>query len=182
MRRMERLSRYLSYLLRHNPEDLPMEEDGFVPVDEILKKVKKRFPWADLEMIIKLSEGKGARFEIRGNRIRALYGHSIPVKINLEEIKDVDYLYHGTTPESAKRILKEGLKPMGRRKVHLSPSMEQALKVGKRKTEEPVVLRIDARSAIKRGIRIEKANDLVYLSDYIPPEFISLVNPKEVGS
>ena len=62
---------------------------------------------------------------------------------------------------------------MGRRKVHLSPTIEQAMRVGRRRTKNPVILRIDVESAKREGIRFEKANDLVYLSDEIPPRFIS---------
>lgn len=175
---IEAVSRYLSYLLRHNPQDLPMRKDGFVPLDDVLEKVKRRFPWVDKETITKLAGGSSSRFEIRDNMIRALYGHTIPVEIELEVAEDVKFLYHGTTAEAARKILVEGLKPMGRRKVHLSPSVEQAIRVGKRRTENPVVLKIDVEAARKEGIKFEKANDLVYLSDEIPPKFISVVKKR----
>lgn len=176
---LERISRYLSYLLRHDPEDLPMRKDGFVPIEDVLKKLKGRFPSVDRNIIKKLAEGSESRFEIKNNMMRALYGHTIPVEIHLKPADDVKYLYHGTTPSAAKKILREGLKPMGRRKVHLSPTIEQAIKVGRRRTKNPVILRIDVESAKKEGIRFEKANDLVYLSDEIPPRFISRVDVRE---
>jgi len=60
--------------------------------------------------------------------------------------------------------------------VHLSASVEDAIEVGKRRTDRPVVLRIDAKAALAEGVRIEKATDRVYVADFIPPEFISLLD------
>lgn len=174
------ISKYLSYILRHNPKGLPISKDGFIPIEDILKKIRKRFPRVDEKILYKLAEGTNSRFEIKNGRIRALYGHTIPVEISLEVDTKVDILYHGTTRDSAEKILKEGLKPRGRLKVHLSPTIEQAIKVGRRKTRKPVILKIDVRSARKHGIVFEKANELVYLADEIPPILISrLSNDKD---
>ena len=52
------------------------------------------------------------------------------------------------------------------------------MKVGMRRTRNPVILRIDAESAIREGIIFEKANELVYLSGEIPPKFISEVKER----
>lgn len=177
---MEKLSRYLSYLLRHNPEDLPMREDGFVPLNKLMEKIKKRFPWSSLEIIKNLANREDSRFEIKNGMIRALYGHTIPVKIELQPANKVKFLYHGTTPDAIEKILREGLKPMNRRKVHLSPTVEQAIRVAKRRTRNPVVLRIDVGAAAQKGIKFEKANELVYLSDKIPPDFISIEGKYEI--
>ncbi|RLF38456.1 MAG: RNA 2'-phosphotransferase [Thermoplasmata archaeon] len=173
------VSKYLSYLLRHNPEGLPISKDGFIPIEDILKKIRKRFPNVDEKILYKLNEGSKSRFEIKNGRIRALYGHTIPVEIPLEIDIDVEILYHGTTKEAAEKILKEGLKRKGRRKVHLSSTIQQAIRVGKRRTKNPVILKIDAESARNNGIVFEKANDLVYLSEEIPPIFISKLSNNE---
>ena len=39
-----RVSRYMSYLLRHNPENLRIDAHGFVNLKELLNKVRQRFP------------------------------------------------------------------------------------------------------------------------------------------
>jgi len=71
---------------------------------------------------------------------------------NLPEEKEIGVLYHGTTPESASKILEGGLKSMNCRKVHLSTTKNIARKVGKRRTSNPIILVIDARKARKEGI------------------------------
>jgi RNA:NAD 2'-phosphotransferase (TPT1/KptA family) len=81
------------------------------------------------------------RFEIKDDKIRALYGHSssyssfIPfTKIQKIASKPPDILYHGTSPYTAKNIMSEGLRPMNRQYVHLSTDKNTALQVGKRNT------------------------------------------------
>ncbi|MFX1450488.1 MAG: RNA 2'-phosphotransferase [Promethearchaeota archaeon] len=166
------ISKYMSYLLRHNPKNLNLDKEGFVNLDEFLNFIQLKYKSLQKEDLIAIIR-ENERYEINNNRIRAIYGHSIDVSYELEQI-NIDKLYHGTTQNAVERILKEGLKPMGRKKVHLSTTVETAIKVGRRRTKNPVILIIDALSAIKQGIKIEKATDKVYLVDYIPPKFIKV--------
>lgn len=52
-------------------------------------------PEALMEVVV---EGKEERLQLnpRGNRIRALYGHSIPVELEGDPVKPPTCLYHGT--------------------------------------------------------------------------------------
>lgn len=170
-----KVSKYLSYLLRHNPEKLEMDAHGFIGLNPLLKKVGERFP-VDKNYIFKMVEGSDKkRFEIVGDKIRAVYGHTIPVALKLEEDRTVSTLYHGTTPKAASNILREGLKPMERRWVHLSSTFELAKNVGLRRTDNPVVLKVDVESARKKGVKFYKATEKVYLSSYIKPKYIQHV-------
>lgn len=170
-----RVSKYMSYLLRHNPENLNVDRCGFVSLDELLEKIRERFQ-IDKKFIFEIVEKSDRkRFEIVEDKIRALYGHTIPVKLQLEEDKSVKVLCHGTTLDAASKILKAGLKPMRRRWVHLSPTIEIAMHIGLRRTQKPVVLKIDAEAARKNGAKFYKATDTVYLCSYIPPECIKRV-------
>jgi len=171
------VSKYVSYLLRHNPEDMEIDAEGFVDLDELVSKVKRRYPTVDRNFLIQMvNESERKRFEIVDNKIRALYGHTIPVHIHLKEDKKVAVLYHGTTPEAAKEILEKSLKPMKRRWVHLSPTEEIAREVGKRRTNSPVVLVIDASEARNSGIRFYKATDKVYVCEYVPARCIRILH------
>jgi putative RNA 2'-phosphotransferase len=169
------ISKAMSYYLRHC-KDLKISEDGFVILHNLLEKLREK--WSslsreDIEKIVR-DDQKG-RFEIFNDKIRSRYGHSIDVCFNLP-VAEVDILYHGTSKEFSKIILNEGLKPMRRKKVHLSKTIEDAMEVAKRR-KDPVVLKIDAQRAIKEGIKIQEATDKVYLVDYIPGIFISILNP-----
>lgn len=176
------VSRYMSYLLRHCPQSLEMDAEGFVSVDELLEKISARY-LVDKGLILEIvNESDRKRFEIKGNRIRALYGHTIPVRLKFEEDRKIKSLYHGTTPDAASKIMKEGLKSMKRKWVHLSPTMGIAKEVGIRRTQHPVVLEIDAETAIRDGIRFYRATDKVYICGFIPPKYVRITGRRQPNS
>ncbi len=179
-RRAKRLGKLLAGLLRHFPEAVGLrpDEEGWVDIDELVRAIKTRwrnrhlYQWLKPEHVYEVAamDDKG-RFEVRDGRIRATYGHSYKVKITYPEDKESKILYHGTTRESLRKILSEGIKPMRRLWVHLSSSPEDALLVALRKTRYPVILKIDAEKLRRIG-PIYKAGRSVRLVKYVPPECI----------
>lgn len=168
-----KVSKQVSYLLRHDPEDLEMDENGYVKIEDLLGKLEERFPDVDRGYLEKInSEGK-RRYEIKDDKIRAVYGHTIDVDLDLPEDEEVKKLYHGTTEWSARSILEEGLQSKDRQKTHLSADRKTAEEVGRRRTEDPVILKIDVESARKDGIKFYRATDQVYLCEGVPPQYIS---------
>ncbi len=175
-----RLSKEISYALRHAPweYELELDSEGFVPTVQLLGAINENGKHGrvitvnDIEYIIANSDK--TRFEIQGDRVRALYGHTIPMHISKEPIVPPAILYHGTTHKAAQIILKDGLKQMKRQYVHLSVDTDTAVQVGKRRDSEPVILKIDAAKAHSDGVKFYKGNDKVVLADYIPPEYISM--------
>ena len=172
------LSRTVSHALRHEPwvYELRLDSDGWVAVESLLKSLRTLKPeWSDLrldhlEKMITKSDKK--RHELSGNKIRALYGHTIPNQLEKEPVEPPEILYHGTAPETAELIRNEGLQPMDRQYVHTSSEIDTAKNVGLRKSKEPVILVINAKQAYQAGISFYKGNDKIWLSDLIPPEFI----------
>jgi len=186
-RKLEMLSKFLSLLLRHKPEifDLQMDKEGFVSVDELVGKIRtrKNFSWVtprDIMSLIK-SDAKN-RFELRVINgkyfIRARYGHNknLPVEIKYEELKpgEVKFLYHGTRKDVLPHILREGLKPMSRKYVHLTRTPEDALVVAQRRRSSSVILKIDVENFLKDGGVVYKATNKIYLAREIPPKYIRI--------
>jgi putative RNA 2'-phosphotransferase len=174
------LSKEISYALRHAPweYELELDEQGFVPIAQLLhalnesNKFEREIVQADLEEIIATSEKK--RHEIVGDKIRALYGHTVPQIIKKEPGIPPAVLYHGTTHRALPQILQDGLKPMQRQYVHLSIDVETATRVGKRRDPEPVILKIDTEAAQKAGIQFYIGNDKVWLCNRVPKECITV--------
>lgn len=181
--RRTRLSKFMSLILRHRPEiaGIKLDDEGFADINELARAISRmeRWRWVRAMDIIEISKtDEKSRFEIKGNKIRARYGHSIEVNLRYEPEEPPEFLYHGTSVLNLKNIKVEGLKPMGRKYVHLSPDEETALQVGLRHDSRPIILKIKAKEAFKKGIFFTKAGPKTYLSDNIPPEFI-LVNVNE---
>lgn len=167
------VSKYLSYLLRHHPEGLDIDHRGYVPVEQILARLRPRFPTIDRNRFQQVVDSNGKqRFELQENKIRARYGHSIPVDLQLPTAENIETLYHGTTQEAAHIILEQGLQPRGRQMVHLSATRKEARRVGRR-YGRPVVLHIDATAARSQDITFYRATDEVYLAAFVPASVIS---------
>lgn len=177
MNKLEELSKEISYALRHAPweYELEMNEEGWVPVEQLLDALHRTEKWssiceADLNEMIEKSEKK--RHEFADGKIRAFYGHSMPMKILKEEKMPLNVLYHGTARRFLESIIKNGLLPQSRQYVHLSQDIETAENVGKRHDDKPCILIIDAKTAWNDGVKIYFGNEKVWLADAIPSRYI----------
>ena len=92
-----------------------------------------------------IEESEKKRHEISDGKIRAYYGHSVPMKIEKEEKMPPEVLFHGTARRFYKSITEKGLLPQNRQYVHLSQDIETAENVGKRHDDKPCALIIDAK-------------------------------------
>src|SRR5262249_53136414 len=124
----------------------------------------------DLSRMIQTSAKR--RYELQDGRIRALYGHSVPGKLEKLAAKPPEMLFHGTAPSTVERIKQSGLLPMRRQYVHLSVDETLAAEVGRRKSGRPVILRILAGQAHAQGVRFYVGNEKVWLADEVPADFV----------
>ena len=181
----ERFSRWMSYVLRHNPARYGLTPDrhGFVDFDELFRIAQRRYSGVPADQLRDLmSGGSGGRFELSGSRLRARYGHSIPVEPAGPPVEPPEWLFHGTEPERLDEILRDGLAPGGRRMVHLSDALDDALAVGRRRAEQPVVFRIAAREAHRAGVLFYHEGK-VFLASAIPAAYISRASaPADAGT
>lgn len=103
MKNYLKLGKYLAYILRHNPNELKikLDSEGFVDIDILTfaingKKIfHEEIKNKGIEIAVK-NDNKG-KFEIKNNKVRALYGHSILEITNTNKIVSPNYLYHRTT-------------------------------------------------------------------------------------
>lgn len=173
-----KVSKFLAYLLRHHPEkfNLKLDKEGFTELSRVLEILNKRFPESGITLstiqeLIKKSKKK--RYELRENKIRARYGHSIAEKIEMKELKAIpEVFYHGTTEKAYIKIKFEGLKKQKRQYVHLSLDEETAYNVGKRRTQNPVIVIIDAKLASKDGIKFFKSGETI-LTEFLEPKYLT---------
>jgi putative RNA 2'-phosphotransferase len=175
------LSKVVSQALRHAPEayGLTLDPEGWANVQDLISALSRTHPelgaLAESHLSEMIARSRKQRHEIAGGRIRALYGHSTPERLAKQPRKPPELLYHGTDPKAADSILTEGLKSMGRQYAHLSADAQTAYEVGKRKAARPVVLIIRAADAFESGAAFYEGNDSVWLADYVPPAYISVV-------
>ena len=177
---MKRLSRFLALVLRHQPERfaLDLDGEGWASLSEVMEIVRglPNFRWATRADVMRaVEEGSGdgkRRFEIERDRIRVRYGHSFDQPITYEPSAPPPVLYNGTSPEALEAIRREGLLPMQRQYVHLSPDRETTILVGIRHDRSPAVLKVRAAEAHAAGIAFYQADEAVYLAKHVPREFV----------
>lgn len=172
----EQLSKFMSFILRHKPEefDLKLQEDGSCFINELLSSIKTQKKWSNVTIDDILQVVKNCpkqRYSIVEDRIKANYGHS-SIKVEKKSSTPSDILYHGTNTKVIDLILKEGIKPMGRKYVHLSEGTEFATLAGNRRGEL-VILKIDAKLAHKEGVEFFYAENDVWLSNFVPAKYLS---------
>ncbi|MDP2606332.1 MAG: RNA 2'-phosphotransferase [Deltaproteobacteria bacterium] len=171
----ERISRFLSFLLRHQPREYPLSFDrrGFVSWDDLVYMAQERFPdVAEEEIRRVVEEPDKQRFELKEGKVRATYGHSFPVDLGPEAAEPPAELYIGTARDLAQSILQGGLKPRDRRYIHLSASLEEARAVGERRDPAPAIIVVDAATAHTEGIRFYQSGPL-FLVESVPAKYLS---------
>lgn len=163
------LSKRLSYILRHDPGDLEMEEGGWVEVEALLATLGIGRPSLDQAV----EENSKQRFEYSedGGRIRARQGHSLEVSLGYAPQVPPPFLFHGTVAEALAGIRAAGLQKMGRHAVHLSAELDTPQQVGGRRGR-PLVLRVRAGEMGEKGWIFNCTGNGVWLVEEVPPEFI----------
>lgn len=170
------LSRRLSYWLRHRPDaaGLTLDDAGWGEAQAVLQALAAAgFSGgrARLEAIVRDSDKQRFQWSPSGDKIRARQGHSVKVELGWPAADPPEWLYHGTVERALGAIHSEGLKPMKRHHVHLSPDAEAAAKVGARRGP-PVVLRIRAAALAAAGHRFLLTGNGVWLTRCVPPDFL----------
>ncbi len=180
-----RLSKKIAGLLRHyGPRyGLRIDREGWARIEDLVRALRRipGFEWVSREHVLEVVslDDKG-RYEVRGDRIRARYGHSLPVAPRYEEAPAPRVLYHGTVVERLPGIRARGILPMKRRMVHLSASIVDAWETGRRHGGNVVVLVVDTSCLERRGVRVYRASPRVYVAEWVPPECIAETLPGTV--
>ena len=178
--RAEQLSRFLALVLRHRALtfDLPMDDEGFVPIDDLLDLIDERQPaldWVEPEHLEELARKQGRqRFEVRGDSMRATYGHSFHRPIRYPNAEPPEELYVAVPPAKLAEVRTKGLDPVGRQYVHLSVDRNEAEEIGRHHDDSPSVITVRARAAHASGVPFHRPTEGIFLVSHLGPEFMDL--------
>lgn len=173
---MSRESKFLSRILRHEPElvGLTLGPGGWVLVDDLLRGMKRAgygLKRDALEQIVADNDKRRFTLSEDSRRIRAAQGHSVAVSLDLPAAIPPVELFHGTATGNLDAIWAEGIKPGRRQHVHLSGDPDTATRVGQRHGK-PVVLRISTGKMHEDGHQFWQADNGVWLTDYVAPQYL----------
>lgn len=178
MARFDKLSVFISLILRHKPETIgiSLDEHGWACVEELINGINnagKVINMEILEEIVATDNKKRYSFNEDKTLIRANQGHSVSVDVELKEQQPPEFLYHGTATRFLENIMSQGIKSMSRLYVHLSKDIETAKLVGKRHGEI-VVLKVNTGKMYRDGIKFYLSENGVWLTKYVESKYFEI--------
>jgi len=170
------ISKFMSLVLRHNPQKIgiTLDKNGWADTELLIKGMNesgRKVTLSDLKEVVEKNDKQRFKFSEDYTKIRANQGHSIPVDVEMEQAIPPNVLYHGTADSFVKSIKSNGLIAKRRLHVHLSTDKETATKVGSRHGK-PVVLTLNAAKMHKDGFTFYLSENGVWLVESVPPEYI----------
>jgi len=173
----KKISKFLSLILRHQPEtiNLKLDKNGWADVEELREKCSTRkvdFTLEELDEVVETNDKKRFIFNEDKTKIRANQGHSIDIDLALKPQQPPEFLYHGTAQTNVDSILDKGIEKRNRQHVHLSQDKETAAKVGMRHGK-PTVLTIRTGKMFEDGILFYLSENNVWLTDFVDSKYIS---------
>lgn len=176
-----KMSKFISLILRHHPEviGISLDAHGWANVHDLLAGINAdsyRFITMPMLEDIVASDEKGRySFNADHTKIRANYGHSLPIDLELEAGIPPKILYHGTAQKSVTSISKQGLLPMERLYVHLSNDIPTATKVASRHGK-PVIYQIDTQRMIQDGYCFYQSPNGIWLTKQVPVKYLEKIS------
>ena len=173
-----RASKFLSYVLRHHPDEVgvTLDAQGWVAVDALLAGMAAHgtvLTRTDLDRIVAEDSKRRYAYSDDGARIRASQGHSVDVELGYEPAAPPPLLYHGTAEQNLASILATGLDRRERHHVHLSAASDTARQVGGRHGR-PIVLHVDAARMHGDGFAFFLTANGVWLVEQVPPIYLTV--------
>jgi putative RNA 2'-phosphotransferase len=169
-------SKFLSLVLRHEPERIGIQLDasGWVEVETLLTALSRHgnpISRTELNEVVETNEKKRYAFSEDGLRIRASQGHSVEVTLGYVPQTPPEQLFHGTATRFLPSIRAEGLIKGARHHVHLSADAETAHKVGQRHGK-PAILTVQTQAMLSAGHAFFLSENGVWLTEHVPVAFI----------
>jgi len=176
--RREKTSKFLSYVLRHRPDEigLTLDPHGWASVGELIDKARASNVSLSEELIreiVRTNDKQRFALSTDGTKIRANQGHSIKVELALAPRQPPEFLFHGTATRFFDSIRKEGLKPMPRQHVHLSTDEATATKVAQRHGK-PVIVKVKAAEMWRAGREFFLSENGVWLTERVEMMYLEI--------
>jgi putative RNA 2'-phosphotransferase len=171
-----KISKFLSRVLRHEPETigLSLDKAGWVVVSELLWACERHgflISRQELEVVVADNDKQRFSFSEDGLQIRANQGHSVEVALGYQPLQPPEILYHGTIERFLASIREKGLLKGRRHHVHLSPDVATAIKVGARRGK-PVILMVKSGQMYRDGYIFYQSANGVWLTEHVPAAYI----------
>ncbi|MDI6853672.1 MAG: RNA 2'-phosphotransferase [Deltaproteobacteria bacterium] len=174
---LEALAKMLTYILCHRPDEfgLVLDAEGFVSIKQLLAALGSEPGWGHirrhhLDQTAALSQSP--RLEILADKIRSVAPKPAALRRPPGEAPPA-LLYAAVPPKAHAVVVEHGLRPPIGQEIVLAVTPEIALKLGKRRSPEPVLITVQARAAARAGVAFQPYGENLFLSSSaVPQEFV----------
>jgi putative RNA 2'-phosphotransferase len=133
-KQLTHISKFLSLVLRHQPETIgiQLDQNGWTDVIDLIEKANDngiKFDRETLNHIVATNAKKRFAFNDTLDKIRASQGHSVEIELGYNNQKPPEILYHGTGEKSFQSIIDTGLEKRSRQHVHLTSNIDEKQKI-----------------------------------------------------
>jgi putative RNA 2'-phosphotransferase len=179
-RQLEDLAKVLTYVLCHRPDEfgLVLDAEGFVSVKQLLQALAAEGGFSHarrhhLEQLAGLLQPP--RFELAGDKIRGL----VPGPADLRRPGEAPptLLYLAISPKAHERVFEAGLMAPAGQELLLAYTRELALKLGRRRSPDPILVTVQAEKAARAGVALVAYGEDLSLAREIPRQFLQLAPP-----
>lgn len=175
-KQLTHISKFLSLVLRHQPEtiSIQLDQNGWTDVNELIEKATNygvKFDKDILKHIVATNSKKRFAFNDTLDKIRASQGHSVDIELGYSNQKPPTILFHGTADKFVQSILDTELEKRNRQHVHLSSDLETALKVGQRHGK-PFIFKVLAEQMYNDNFQFYISENGVWLTDNVPTKYL----------
>ncbi|MBW1989769.1 MAG: RNA 2'-phosphotransferase [Deltaproteobacteria bacterium] len=168
-RKPGRLNKFLEYVLGRRPDEFGLvpDEDGWVRVKDLLAALSEEQGYKYVrrshinEVILSVPD---AGLEMDDNRVRARVRQ--PASDGREP---PTLLYVCVRKKAYPRVLEHGLAAAPERPLVLAVTPEMALRMGKRRDPDPVLLTVNTAQAGDHGVVFTPRGELLFTADSLPP-------------
>jgi len=173
---LARFAKFLWYALAVRPDEFGLVPDpeGFVETKALLQALREEPEWSFLNrghLAELIHSPEGARFEFQADRLRA----KDPMISMVPEATGYPprRLFHAVRRRAHPVVLQHGLRPSRGPWVVMAADAQMALRIGRRRDPDPVILEVRAEEASRKGVRFHATQGILFLAEFVPPEFLA---------
>jgi len=173
LKEIKRLAKFLSYVLGHRPDEFGLipDNDGYVRIKELIKATGEEGGWRHLRLghLKEVSYTQiPAPIEMDDKMIRASDRTLLPkIKPGIDLPK---LLYLAVRRRAYQVMLDKGLPyQTDRPRIVLCADEAMALRIGRRRDQQPVMVTIQVEASTEKGTYFQKYGEGLFLADAIYP-------------
>jgi len=165
------LDRFLGYVLGRRPDEFGLvpDENGYVKIKDLLKAVHEEEGWRHVrlahinELLLSFPTPS---VQIKDRLIRATEQKHAPIWKSSESPPKL--LYTCVRKRAYPHALEKGISPSDNVRIVLAKAPEMAVRIGRRRGSDPVLLSVLSQALLERGLMLSECGGVLYLTSDIP--------------